>query len=58
MVKEPTFDSFASPSPSVAVSVAFNATQVSRSIPANKNRENQTTCNIQDIYLFYSNQID
>ena len=58
MGKEPTCDSFASPSPSIAISIALNPTQVARSIPANKNIEQKTTYNIQYIYLSYSNQID
>ena len=47
MGKEPICDYFASPSPSIIVVVTFNPTQVARSIPANKNREQQTTYNIQ-----------
>ena len=43
MGKEPTCDYFVSPSPSVAVVVALNPTQVTRSIPANTYREQQTT---------------
>ena len=47
MVKEPTCDSIISPSPSVIVDIALNPTQNTRSIPADTNREHQTTCNIQ-----------
>ena len=43
MVKEPTCDSITSPSPSVAVYVALNPTQIARSIPAKKNRGQKTT---------------
>ena len=59
MVKDPTYDSIASPSPSVVVVAALNPTQITRSIPANKNREQQTTCNIHiSAYLTQSNQLD
>ena len=47
MVKEPTCDSIAYPSPYVTTTIALNPTQISRSIPTNTNREPQTTCNIQ-----------
>ena len=46
MVKEPTCDSIASPSPSLDVVVTLNPTQVARSIPTNTNRLKQTTYNI------------
>ena len=51
MGKEPTCDSFASPSPSIAVAIALNPTQVARSIPAKTNREQKTTYNIE-IYTY------
>ena len=46
MIKEPTCDVIDSPSPSVVVFVALNPTQVTRSIPANTNREQKTKYNI------------
>ena len=59
MVKEPTFDSITSPSPSVAIVVTLNPTQNARSIPTNTNREQQTTCNIQiSTYPTKSNLLD
>ena len=46
MVKDPTCDLITSPSPSIVVVVALNSTQIARSILANTNRVQQTTCNI------------
>ena len=59
MVKEPTYDSIASLSPSVVVSIGLNPTQIARSIPANTKREQQTTWNIHiSTYLTQSNRLD
>lgn len=47
MGKDPTYDLFTSPSPSVIVSITLNPTQVTRLIYANTNREQKTTYNIK-----------
>ena len=59
MVKEPTCDSIASPSPSITTAATLNPTQIARSILANKKKERQTTCNIHiSTYLTQSNRLD
>ena len=42
MVKEPTCDPSASPSPSVIIVVTLNPTQIVGSIPENTKKEHQT----------------